>query len=182
MNYFVLTSDGQKYGPADIALLNQWIAEGRIQPTAMLQEEGTNLQVRASTVPALKFGPNNPSLGGAPPVAPPSANPYDTPRPMASYQPPNFQSNYPRGGYVDHSSAVNKQIAVGWACTLGAPVLIWFTWFGLFLIIPGFRAAAALYSQGKTGHAIGMFIINGLNSLLWIGVRVAFVNRVNSGY
>ena len=39
MRYFVIGANGELYGPADIATLNQWIAEGRLTPTSMLQEE-----------------------------------------------------------------------------------------------------------------------------------------------
>jgi hypothetical protein len=173
MKYFVITSDGQKFGPADIVLLNQWIVEGRLQPSAMLEEEGSNLQVRASTLPALRFPVAAPA--SAPPVAAPNANPYGPPQPMASYQPQAFQARQtsPPGR---NTSGVTNQILVGWACTLGAPVLIFFTAIGLFLIIFGVRAAASLYQQGLKGHAIALFIINALSGVLWLGIRVAFVS------
>lgn len=53
--YFVLAEDGQVYGPADIPTLNQWILEGRLLPTTLLQPEGTTLKIAASTVQGLVF-------------------------------------------------------------------------------------------------------------------------------
>ena len=55
MRYFVLGEDGQTYGPADLATLNQWVLEGRIVPTTLLQPEGTQRRMAASTVPGLVF-------------------------------------------------------------------------------------------------------------------------------
>lgn len=56
MRYFVLDNNGMPYGPADITLLNQWIQEGRVVPTTLLQPEGTQSRLAASTVPGLVFG------------------------------------------------------------------------------------------------------------------------------
>lgn len=55
MNYFVIANDGQKYGPADIATLNQWAQEGRVLPTQMLEDAATGTQTMASQVPGLIF-------------------------------------------------------------------------------------------------------------------------------
>ena len=76
MRYFVITSDGQKYGPADVPLLSQWAREGRLSPTSMLEgEDGT--QVVASQLPGLSFpetaAPMTPPVQSAPP---PGGNPY----------------------------------------------------------------------------------------------------------
>ncbi|HLO99637.1 MAG TPA: GYF domain-containing protein [Fimbriimonas sp.] len=53
MRYFIHANDGQIYGPADIQALNQWIAEGRIIPTTLLQPEGSQSRIAASTVMGL---------------------------------------------------------------------------------------------------------------------------------
>lgn len=53
MRYFVHALDGQVYGPYEVDALNQWIAEGRIIPTTVLQPENGNLRVAASTVQGL---------------------------------------------------------------------------------------------------------------------------------
>ena len=55
MRYYVLSDDGQKYGPADVPTLNQWIAENRLLPTQMLEEEGSGARLAARAVPGLNF-------------------------------------------------------------------------------------------------------------------------------
>ena len=57
MRFFVLTQDGQRYGPADIPTLNQWIVEGRIPANQWLEQEGTGQRLIASAVPGLFFLP-----------------------------------------------------------------------------------------------------------------------------
>ncbi len=75
MNYFVVDqTSGQKYGPADLATLNQWVVEGRVTPTTMLEDAATGQQVLASSVPGLSLGV--PPTAAPPPAAAPVANPY----------------------------------------------------------------------------------------------------------
>jgi len=56
VRYFVVADNGQMFGPADIPTLNVWIAEGRVIPTTLLQLEGSQSRMAASTVPGLTFG------------------------------------------------------------------------------------------------------------------------------
>ena len=53
LSYFVIMSDGQKYGPATIGVLSQWAAEGRLSPNSLLEVEGGLGQVRAGNVPGI---------------------------------------------------------------------------------------------------------------------------------
>lgn len=55
MRYYVLSDDGQKYGPADVATLNGWIAENRLLPHQMLEEEASGARFAARAVPGLNF-------------------------------------------------------------------------------------------------------------------------------
>lgn len=73
MHYFVLAEDGQKYGPADVATLNQWAQQGRVGVATMLEDAATGQQLLATNVAGIVF-----------PIVAPSAQ----------YGP---QSNYPRG-------------------------------------------------------------------------------------
>jgi hypothetical protein len=54
--YFIHAVDGQVYGPVDLNGINQWIAEGRVVPTTLLQPENTQIRVAASTVTGLTWG------------------------------------------------------------------------------------------------------------------------------
>jgi hypothetical protein len=53
MQYMVIWSDGNKYGPADLALLNQWAAEGRITPDTDLEPVAGGPTIKAATLPGL---------------------------------------------------------------------------------------------------------------------------------
>jgi hypothetical protein len=65
MRYFVLDDQGTKYGPADLATLNQWAVQGRIAPNTTLVEEFTNVRHRAIDLPGLHIAvmPGMPAQG-----------------------------------------------------------------------------------------------------------------------
>ena len=77
MNYYVVGPDGQKYGPGDVVVLNQWAQQGRVTPTTVLEDSATGARFAASQVPGMTF-------------APAQSNDFN--------QPPNYQQ-YPRQGY-----------------------------------------------------------------------------------
>jgi len=53
LGYYVIAQDGDRYGPADIPTLQQWVREGRIAPNTTLEDEVTGTQIRASLLPEL---------------------------------------------------------------------------------------------------------------------------------
>jgi hypothetical protein len=63
MQYYVIGPDGNKYGPADVPTLKQWVAENRLSPDSMLEDFGTGQRVTAGSVPDL-FG--DPQIAAAP--------------------------------------------------------------------------------------------------------------------
>ncbi|HJP82632.1 MAG TPA: hypothetical protein VJ835_03930 [Fimbriimonadaceae bacterium] len=60
MRYFVIGANGELFGPADIPTLNQWIAEGRVLPTTMVQEELGGARFAASMLTGLAFSAQYP--------------------------------------------------------------------------------------------------------------------------
>ncbi len=54
--YFVIGPDGSKYGPADIPTLQSWVAQGRITPDTILEEQASRQRVAARLVAGLSFG------------------------------------------------------------------------------------------------------------------------------
>jgi hypothetical protein len=68
MKFYVVMSDGRKFGPADIATLNQWIVEGRVNRDTMLENADNEQQARARDVMGLKFVAQAPDLGGTDPA------------------------------------------------------------------------------------------------------------------
>jgi uncharacterized membrane protein len=55
MQYFVISANGQKFGPADLYTLAGWVKEGRILPNTMMEEVGSGRQVMANQVAGLGF-------------------------------------------------------------------------------------------------------------------------------
>jgi len=72
MGYYVIAPDGNRYGPADISTLQQWVREGRIVANTTLEDELTGTKIRASLLPELSH--LFPSTG-APPIDGASAPP-----------------------------------------------------------------------------------------------------------
>ena len=53
--YFVIMPDGSKFGPADTPTLNQWIVEGRVHTTTILEEVPSGIRCAANQLPTLRF-------------------------------------------------------------------------------------------------------------------------------
>jgi len=51
--YFIISTDGDRYGPADIDTLVKWVHEGRIVATTILIERGTEKELRADSLTAV---------------------------------------------------------------------------------------------------------------------------------
>src|SRR5512137_2707117 len=59
--YKVIGNDGQEYGPADLATIRAWVAQGRIAASTRVQAAGTTEWKPASAFPELGAGvPTNP--------------------------------------------------------------------------------------------------------------------------
>jgi hypothetical protein len=58
VRYYIHAVDGQVYGPVEVDGINQWIVEGRVVPTTLLQPEDSQMRVAATTVPGLTWGEN----------------------------------------------------------------------------------------------------------------------------
>ncbi len=58
MRYTIHAVDGQTYGPAELTEINLWILEGRVIPTTLLQPEGSQMRVAATTISGLVWGDN----------------------------------------------------------------------------------------------------------------------------
>ena len=56
VRYYVISSDGQRYGPADLATLNEWASQGRLLAHQLVEEETTGVRYTASTLTGLTFG------------------------------------------------------------------------------------------------------------------------------
>src|SRR5258707_14308817 len=99
--YSVVAPDGQFYGPADEAMLGQWVREGRVTSQTLLHCHDTNARVAAGTVPALQplmgLSPQqvNQFLQPPPQAAPPMG--YAAPHPAQPYGQPAAPAPLPYG-------------------------------------------------------------------------------------
>jgi hypothetical protein len=89
LSYFVVLPDGQKFGPADIQLLNQWVTEGRVLHNTMLEESMSGRRLPASAVPGIQL------------LAQQAPGPYTHPGQVPS-QP---YSGYYRGAVLDNGQS-----------------------------------------------------------------------------
>jgi len=90
--YSVVGSDGQVYGPVDMATLSRWIAEGRIVPTTELIDPIDGRRIQAQQAPALMgsfpTAPQTPPGYPQNPYGGPQAYGYPRPDMMAYAGPP----------------------------------------------------------------------------------------------
>ena len=86
--YVVHGSDGQLYGPADVATLNQWALEGRVLATTILIESGTNRQIAARDLAGLQ---HHFQLSSTPQQPPKAQGQQGSPTIHQPYQPGGVQ-------------------------------------------------------------------------------------------
>jgi len=142
VRYFVIASDGQRYGPADVQTLNQWAAEGRVLPTSMLEEVQTLQRLPASSV--LVFG-----------SAPPS-------EPQTYAAPPNY-ANYPRANNFDDGS---KEMQTAWICgVLGLFCC------GIILGAVGLSNALTAKKKGHPSSQ-GAIVLNSIAIVISVGLLI----------
>lgn len=55
MQYFVVSHDGQQFGPVDLQALNIWVQEGRILPHTLIVEAHTGRRVPAAQIAGLNL-------------------------------------------------------------------------------------------------------------------------------
>jgi len=127
MNYFVIGPDGSKYGPADMATLNAWAAEGRVVPQTMLEDAATGQQAMASAIPGIVFpmGMQQP-MGGPQPGPYQQPGGYQQPGPMGGPQQPQFGNAYQRPtgvGYGYDPKELTKAWVMGAVGFICCPVI-----------------------------------------------------------
>jgi hypothetical protein len=161
--YFVVLPDGQKFGPADVNLLNQWVAEGRILSNTMLEEAQTGRQYPASSLPGLHVATAAP---------PPGSFPQPT-----TMNPPQTYGNYYRGGGMPAAVGDNGQsdltlayvfAAIGLVMCLGVGACGGCGLIGIVFPILGLVYANKAEQKGNTGA-------QGAKILSWValGLQIA---------
>lgn len=150
--FYVIAQDGQRYGPVDLATLNQWATDSRVVPTTTI-ESADGQRMPASSIPGIVFPQAGPSTGygapgmGTPGVGAPGAGGapgYGAPGMGASGYAP-----YPHAGNMSFGDNGQGDVTKAWIFgalgLLCCPIL-----FSTMGIIYGNNAAKKGHPQGKT--------------------------------
>ncbi|MBI1333821.1 MAG: hypothetical protein JST12_12860 [Armatimonadetes bacterium] len=143
MQYSVLGTDGNKYGPVDLPTLKQWVSEGRVYPTTQVTNHASNMTLTASQMPELGLA---------------AANAYGAVAPPAAF------SQYPRGATMGGMPVQTRNylgiiiirvlLGVGLSLISSFGGLI-FTGYALYY---GIRA----YSSGRDSNGLACLLISAL--------------------
>jgi hypothetical protein len=98
--YYVLGTGGQKYGPADIAALRQWVVEGRVSTATMLEDGVTGRVFSAVELTG---------LFDAPAASPATPNPYNPPAAPGTMSTPYNPTGTPASPYSPVSNPGTSQ-------------------------------------------------------------------------
>ena len=114
MRYYVIAPDGQRYGPADVSVLNQWVMEGRLAADSEVEREGDGERMTLSRVEGVAFASPAPMAAPAVPQVPQAPQapspPYQSPQ---NWQQPPGYSNYPRPGQMS-PAAGQSELTASW--------------------------------------------------------------------
>lgn len=142
MTYWILSTDGRTYGPADEATLRRWIAEGRLTPETPVgaSPDGPWTEARMVTAVSDLFVTAAPAAGqgghAAAAHAAPPVGPTVMPSPLPPGWPPSELSipllvsgifHLVYGASLVGSSCIGGLFTFGWGCCLGicgAPAIV----------------------------------------------------------
>ena len=92
MRYYVVFPNGQRFGPADVPTLQLWVAESRVGPATILEEEGSHRTMPAYTLPQLGLQLTQTGQPSSQPYSQPSPQPYSS-----YYRPDLYPAQQTRG-------------------------------------------------------------------------------------
>lgn len=152
MRYFVLTQGGL-YGPAEIGQIRQWAAEGRVDASTVLEEEGSRRRIMASSLPGLSFTTFRQAPSANPIVAPAQSSPAQ-PGGAMQPNPPQLVSNYRRLDYVPPLFLARevdgkRELLYSFIFAVAAPVIALVFIYGIAMAIGGIYCAARAVQRGQ---------------------------------
>lgn len=147
LRYFVYAPNGQRYGPADLQTLQQWIGEGRVLPSSLVEQELSGERMAANTIPGLQFPANAPYGPSAPMGTQPGPSPY------AGYHRPGMNTPSPM------TMPGNNEITISWICgAVGISTVLGCGWFPFGGVAPIILGAVGMWQGAKArdlGHSQG---------------------------
>ena len=178
MRYFVVWPDGQRFGPAEVDRLNQWVAEGRVGPATTFEEESTGRVLHAAQVPGLSLHPQAP-------VQTPMHSGYPQQPMQQSYLQPGQQQMYMPGMDYGARDIRTAHVLLILTPILGFCMLSCFPLtFGLILLpviamVYAARAGEKGHPQAAGVRSMAVFMIG---AIVVLGFLVmGFLSRLMSG-
>lgn len=162
MQYFVILPDGQKFGPADLATLNQWAAEGRIVAGCEIEDLATRVRTPATAMPGLTIPGTQAATG--------TSKDWN--------QPPTAGSPYPRSGYGTGTSPGQTELTVAWI--LGAVTFAF-----CCPVLPGVglyfaNKSLSLGNPGAQAAKIFNLVVLILSGLVYLGYAIFFIAMIST--
>ncbi|MBX3096295.1 MAG: DUF4339 domain-containing protein [Fimbriimonadaceae bacterium] len=203
MNYWVVAADGNKYGPADLNVLNEWAAQGRLTADTILEVVGTGERLHARDIPNLALPippsqpapqPSVPTQNPSTPAAPSSHRPYDPHDPLSQPTPQHqpqpqanpYQQQVPGQVYNPYDNPYPRRSTVGgddgskeltaayvWA---GAGFLLSSCCLPMLCYIPAFINANHAIQKGNPGGQTAKTVVIVLLVLSLLGGGVTFLS------
>lgn len=171
-SWFVKTEEGEEYGPITRQELNQWTAEGRVDASTQLLQEGWDqwkwaedvypelAPQQAAQTPVPTATPS--ATPGVVPVAAPTAgaqaNPFEAPA-VAPGGPVYDTSSADQGGGLTSRSVQALAQTKPWVIFLSILGFIGGGFMGLYALIMAFGAIAAISQVGGIGAILLLFAL-----------------------
>lgn len=173
--YYVIAADGNRYGPADIATLNEWIKDRRLEPNMRLEDVQTGALATAISVPGLNFPAANASVvpppagfgpGGAPVLG---QQPGDAPYAGSPYgSAPYGQNQTPYPRHAQQGEPIGKLLALGYGLGILSIVLSSLNFFGaLISAVYGIQFGNSARNQNAAA-GIGAIVVNVIALIIYV--------------
>lgn len=162
MQYLLIGTDGQEYGPADFRTLQQWAADDRLTPNSRLRDVQSGAEIVAGSLPDLFPQPT-------PASAPMAATP--TPAQPDWSQPPS--------PYTRTTAALRDSFPWRVIIYSALGLVLFFVLQGIGIVFAGFAVyyAFLLKSEGSKWWPLGL----GVSLLSLAAILIGFYLRSSGG-
>lgn len=141
MEYLIVGPDGKEYGPANMDVVKQWVAQNRIFPNTPMKNFASGQLTTAGEIPGLFQAPST-----APTIAPP-------PGPFS--QPPTAPV---KSSFVTTVDGLEKKELWGVIARCAAALIMFFVLHGFGLVFAGYAVVYAFQAQMR-GSRYGIIAI-----------------------
>lgn len=180
MQFYVVLTDGRRFGPADTATLNQWIIEGRVGPSTILESAETGAACEARSVVGLDF----PGHSASPPTQhepPPVEEQPQSFSDSAYSTPPQPMSSYPRGAAMGGYDDGRNLLTWSFVCSFGSIPLCCCAPAAVAGIVLGVQAKQKGNANAKAAIIVA-WIVMAIEVVYWIFSWSGALQAFDSGF